>query len=193
MAVNRRNVLVAMGAALGGGGLLMATGAFSTVSAERDVSVSTAGDGSAYLTLVGDSDYVVDDGDDTLAINLSGTGSNGASGFNENAITTISDIVTITNNAADGSQTTVGVSPDSPSQNPSAGSEATLTIDVGTDEFVDVTFYVDDSNTNGVGSGSTSTLSTGSSAYLDVKIDTTSMDRDPSSVTTDSTLTIVAN
>jgi len=191
MALSRRNILIGLGALVGGGGALVSTGAFSTVSAERTVDVTTVGDGSALLELTSASEYLADQSGDTLTINLDG--GDDSSGFNENAITTISDIVTITNNATtatENASTSVGVSDTSPGSGPSGGDSVTLTIEVGTDTYADVTFYVTDTDDGSVGSGSTPTLTAGESAYLDVEIDTTIDDDSVSS--TDSTLTIVA-
>jgi len=195
MALSRRNILVALGAVVGGGGALVGTGAFSTVAAERTVDVTTAGDDNALLSLSSDSAYLASQSGNTLTIDL--TGGSGASGFNENAITTISDIVTITNNAttsAENTSTTVGVSSESPGTDGLSGSgSVTLTINVGTSNsprYADVTFAVTGSDDSSYGSGSTVSLDSGESAYLDVKIDTTVS---PSSPTTDDTLTIVAD
>lgn len=192
MGLNRRNVLIGLGTIVGGGGVLVGTGAFSTVSASRSVSVQTAGDGSAFLTIEGDDEYVTDDSNGgTLAINL--TGSEG-SGFNQEAITTITDVVTITNNAADGSSTTVGVSNESPASADANGSTSLLITenqDGSGDNVAVVTFYVGDEGTNSINNGSTVELSTGSKAQLDVEIDTTSSTLESTSAPTGG-LTIVA-
>ncbi|AEH38164.1 hypothetical protein [Halopiger xanaduensis] len=75
------------------------TGAFDSVEADRTVQVSTAGDADAYLGITGDGEYVTDDSSDSeLTIDLGGpTNSNDGEGFNENAVTEVSDVVTITN------------------------------------------------------------------------------------------------
>lgn len=111
MALSRRNILIGLGALVGGGGALVGTGAFSTVSAQRTVSVSTAGDASAFVqfsaTDQGDQ-YIsgVTDGG-TLEINLGGPGS---SGFNQDAITTIGSLFEITNNSAENESIDIGFS-----------------------------------------------------------------------------------
>lgn len=192
MKMNRRNVLVGLGAIVGSGGIALGTGAFTSVSAERTVSVSTAGDDSALLALSGDGEYVSQDGSSgTLTIDL-GSLSNG---FNDDAITKITDVVTITNNApssADNSSTTVGLSTSSPGNVSGSGSgSVTVTVSDGNSGFADVTFYLDDASGDSFNStGSTAGLSSGGSAYLDVKIDTTI---DDSNATADNTLTIVAS
>ena len=98
--MNRRNVLIGLGGLVAGGGALVGTGAFDTVEAERDVTVETAGDADAFLGLTqadGASDDLVDEpDDDTIAIDLSGDGTDG-DGLNLNARTRFNNLVTITN------------------------------------------------------------------------------------------------
>ncbi|WP_459806367.1 DUF1102 domain-containing protein [Halopiger thermotolerans] len=76
------------------------TGAFDSVQADRTVQVSTAGDADAYLGITGDGEYVKDDSANSqLTIDLGGAAQTnaGGQGFNENAVTNVSDVVTITN------------------------------------------------------------------------------------------------
>ncbi|WP_158250832.1 polymer-forming cytoskeletal protein [Haloferax marisrubri] len=158
---SRRSVLLGLGSMLTAGGALVGSGAFTTVSAQRAVSVDTAGDASAFLTLTGDGVYVSDDSaTGTLTIDLGGPS---AAGFNQNAVTTVTDIVTIANNAADGSPTYVGVSTDAPSADPTADPSATIALEAGT-----VTFAV-----GSVASPSVQSLSSGESTALHATIDTT--------------------
>ncbi|WP_042663315.1 hypothetical protein [Haloferax sp. ATB1] len=194
MAINRRNILIGLGALVGGGGALVGTGAFTTVSAAREVSVDTAGDANAYLTIEGDDNYVSNDNSDTLTINLGGADDSTDRGFNQNAVTTLSDVVTITNNSADGTGATVGVSTDAPSNSPTASGNASFVFGDGSyNEVAVVTFYVGDASTDAIGSGSTVDLSSGSSAALDVEIDTTdSTLNNAGSIDADPSLTIVA-
>lgn len=49
MRMNRRNVLVGLGTIVAGGGAALGTGAFSSVEANRTVSVTTAGDADALV------------------------------------------------------------------------------------------------------------------------------------------------
>lgn len=49
MRMNRRNVLVGLGTIVAGGGAALGTGAFSSVEANRSVSVTTAGDANALV------------------------------------------------------------------------------------------------------------------------------------------------
>ncbi|TKX83991.1 hypothetical protein EXE43_21310 [Halorubrum sp. SS5] len=93
---------------MAGGGALLGTGAFTTVTAERTVSVETAGDASAFLQLVPATENDNDNGayasqeDGTITIELDGDATTeGGSGLNQNAKTTIRDIVQVTNNGTD--------------------------------------------------------------------------------------------
>lgn len=57
--VTRRSTLIGLGGLLSGGGALLGTGAFTAVEAERSVSMETAGDANAFLSLeVIDEEYV---------------------------------------------------------------------------------------------------------------------------------------
>ena len=100
MGLSRRNVLIGAGGIVAAGGALVGTGAFTTVQAERTVSVETAGDANAFLALdevsgSPNSGYI-DTSGDTIAIDISSTPEGG--GINQNAITTIRNIVQVTNN-----------------------------------------------------------------------------------------------
>jgi len=107
MGVSRRNVLIGLGGIVAAGGALVGTGAFTTVQAERTVSVQTAGDASAFLALQPTSntdttdpngDYASVSGDtSTIEIALDSSVSN-ASGLNKNARTVIRNIFQVTNN-----------------------------------------------------------------------------------------------
>ena len=90
MAMNRRNVLIGLGAVAAGGGALLGTGAFSTVEAERTVSLSAADDNNANVELSVDetSNAITDSGSNTINID----GEN----LNYDAITTVNGALTIT-------------------------------------------------------------------------------------------------
>ena len=100
---NRRSVLIGLGGLVAGGGALVGTGAFDTVTAERTVSVETAGDANALLGLeaAGEgNDAYVDTSGDTIAINLDAD--NGPGGLNQEAKTIIRNLITVTNNGTQG-------------------------------------------------------------------------------------------
>ena len=107
MRLTRRNALVGLGTVAAGAGVIGGSGAFTSVTAERTVSVETAGDDSAALQLIpaedsdgnvtdNASDYV-DASGDTIALDLTGT-DNGASGLNQNSITALENLVSVLNN-----------------------------------------------------------------------------------------------
>jgi len=102
MRLSRRTILTGVGGVFAGSGALVGTGAFSTVQAERSVSVETAGDASALLTLAShggpNGAYASDENTGPIRINLDGTGISNAGGLNQNATTIIDNIVDITNN-----------------------------------------------------------------------------------------------
>jgi hypothetical protein len=55
--MQRRNLLIGMGSLAAGGAATIGTGAVSLVTTDRDVTVATTGDDSAYLGMVPDSEY----------------------------------------------------------------------------------------------------------------------------------------
>jgi hypothetical protein len=81
----------------------MGTGAFSSVSAQRQVKIKTANDGNALLGLApSDSPNgqyaTTESGEVVIDLNqLDGTNDGGGSGLNQNSETTIGSIVTVTN------------------------------------------------------------------------------------------------
>jgi hypothetical protein len=100
--MNRRQVLAAMGALGGGGAVVTGTGAFTSVAADRDVSVRVADDASALLRLAaageGNDGYVTTDGGE-LGIDLTSANATdaGGEGVNANATTVIADLFEIQN------------------------------------------------------------------------------------------------
>ena len=102
--MQRRKFVIGAGALATGSAAAFGTGAFDSVEAEREVDVNIEGDAAAYLGITGDDVFVGDDSDDSeLTIDLGGpdTG-NGGEGFNANAITEVSDVITLTNQSSDG-------------------------------------------------------------------------------------------
>lgn len=79
-------------------GLITATGAFTTVEAERTATVDVAGDANALLALnePADSSVTVEESDGVAEIDL--TGNSDAAGLNPNANTTLDPVLNITNN-----------------------------------------------------------------------------------------------
>src|SRR6056297_3620319 len=100
--MERRKLLISIGALGAGGAAAFGTEAFTSIEAERNVDVSVAGDSSAYLAFEAldssnGNDYVTTESDDTLSITLDGDGSAGGSGVNQDAITQIEDLFKIVN------------------------------------------------------------------------------------------------
>ena len=103
---SRRRYLLLVGGAISGAGALLGTGAFSSVSAERTVAVTTAGDASAFLALrptdrdpatTGvDNAYVTTDSTDTVQLVIGDD--DGSHGLNRRAHTTIRRLITVKNN-----------------------------------------------------------------------------------------------
>jgi len=160
--MQRRKFLIGMGSLAAGGAAAMGTGAFTSVTATRDVDVSVADDASAYLRLEGaggnNSHYVTSDGNGgTLSIDLSSDNatSKGGDGVNPDAITQIDDLFVIENQ---GTQ------------------EVEVTIDKTGDNSGLVEFYTDTNAYGGSPIGSSSgngvTLGAGDSVTVSVEVDT---------------------
>jgi hypothetical protein len=108
--MQRRNLLIGMGSLAAGSAATLGTGAFTSVQAERAVSVETTGDASAFLGL--DATNATNGayasktgGDGQLQINIGDLSDSsrdrtveaGGSGVNKNAITIIKDIFMLRN------------------------------------------------------------------------------------------------
>jgi hypothetical protein len=105
--MDRRKFLVGMGSLAAGGAAVMGTGAFTSVKADRSITVQTAGDASAYLKLEPQPSspnanaHVETNPNGTIKINVADT-SAGGSGVNKNAYTVIRDLIKITNQGTQG-------------------------------------------------------------------------------------------
>jgi len=100
MDLSRRNVLFALGTIATG--TAIATGAFSSLSADRTVTVNVASDADAVLSLkvddAGEYNGLTDGGEDVIELNFNR--------LNQNAVTTFANALEIGNN---GSQTVTNV------------------------------------------------------------------------------------
>lgn len=102
--MNRRTLLSALGTIGAGGAIVTGTGAFTSVEANRDLTVSVADDANALLALRPNGpngDYVDTDGG-TVGIDLSGNdgdgvGNQGAQGINADAVTLFEDMLLVEN------------------------------------------------------------------------------------------------
>lgn len=90
MSMNRRNVLIGLGATAAGGGAVLGSGAFSQVTADREVAVSATGDDGALLQLDVSGD-LKGSNTDTIAFEL-------GNDVNLDATTRFNDAFSITNN-----------------------------------------------------------------------------------------------
>ncbi|QGX93654.1 hypothetical protein EI982_02020 [Haloplanus rallus] len=101
--MNRRQLLAIIGAIGGTGAVVNGTGAFTTVQANRDVSVSVTDDALAYLAIDdtgnANDEYVSESGGGEFGIDLTGsnTTSGGGSGVNTDAVTVIEDLFEVRN------------------------------------------------------------------------------------------------
>ena len=107
MPTNRRNVLIGLGASATAVGGIFGSGAFTSVEAERTVTLDTAGDGSGLVTFDGSNEEIIQN-------ESVGAGSNDVIKFNQSALneeaeTTYSSVLTVTNNGSEA----VGLSVDS--------------------------------------------------------------------------------
>ncbi len=97
MDMNRRKVLVGLGAAAAGTGVVFGTGAFTQVEAERDVEIDVADDSVAFLALIpGATEFVEEDEDGVVGVDLRSS-EEGGDGVNLDAYTEIADALTVEN------------------------------------------------------------------------------------------------
>ena len=99
--MQRRKFLATVGSIAAGSAAAIGTGAVTSVNADRVVTVETTNDAAAYLSMEGDDDFVTDDsGSGVLHLDLGGPDNPNqylGSGFNKDAVTEVSDVVTIRN------------------------------------------------------------------------------------------------
>jgi hypothetical protein len=72
--VSRRTAVVGVGTLFVGGGAVLSTGAFTTIEAERSVSLETAGDANAFLSLEILDSEIVDETDGTIEFDIIANG-----------------------------------------------------------------------------------------------------------------------
>jgi hypothetical protein len=170
------------------------------VEADRTVNIDTAGDASAFLGLEAadraddtgtgpgnttqdpnENEYVVEGGE-TIQINLDGN-DEGASGLNQDAVTTFRNLVTVTNNGTqDVDSLTMTMSPD--------GSIGSDTFEFTVDDDGDRATVQPGNNLLGANGSITGTLTPGESIDFGMVIDL--IDGSLPSSDTDLTLTITA-
>lgn len=165
--MQRRKFLIGAASIAAGSGAALGTGAFTSVTADREVSVNVTGDGSAYLGLspADSANGVYADGGDSsteLSVNFddistegeegSALANHGGNGVNPDAVTDVDGVFTIKNQGTqsvdvslDGSSLTSGVTA------ALATGNSTETLSVG--DSVDVDFEIDSSDYDPDGSG----------------------------------------
>jgi hypothetical protein len=94
--MERRKFVVGLGSLAAGGAAATGTGAFASVEATRGVSVTVAGDSSAYLGLEDTSSYAEVNGKQ-LSLNFAANG-NGGAGINADSVSTFDGVFRMTNN-----------------------------------------------------------------------------------------------
>ena len=96
--MQRRKFILGLGATAASGATVLGSGAFTSVEADRDITVEVADDAYAFLALKSTSHYAVDDGG-TLAIDLSPDNPTdaGGQGVNARADTVIYEVFKIEN------------------------------------------------------------------------------------------------
>jgi hypothetical protein len=106
--MERRKFLLGAGSAAVGTSAVVGSGAFTSVSAERTIDVSVAGDDSAFLAVepadTPNGDAYAEQTGDTVELNFDGTadftdvsGTGGGSGINDRALVEFANVLTITN------------------------------------------------------------------------------------------------
>ncbi|MFA9502060.1 hypothetical protein ACERIM_04685 [Natrinema sp. H-ect1] len=163
MRMNRRNVLVGLGTIVAGGGAALGTGAFSSVSADRTVNVTTAGDSSALLAIQVDSSYA--GSGDQAQINLNSPGN--SDGLNSNATTTFNAVIALTNQGTD----EVTISPPNPDLSSTSGLDSmSFSVNSGYDVNGNGNFESGAADTTS--SSTNETLSQGETVVYDMTITT---------------------
>lgn len=106
--MNRRQFIAGVGGLTAGGSAVVGSGAFSTVNADRNVSVNVATDQQAYLVLDGisnnfveDDDLVGFDFDDEVAPSDGGTFDDTGNGVGANSVYEFTELLQIQNQGTD--------------------------------------------------------------------------------------------
>lgn len=154
-------------------GLITATGAFTTVTAERTAEVNVAGDDSALLQLdepAGIDEGAVSESNGVAEIDLTSTNL-GASGINPDAVTTLTPLLNVTNQGNDDTTLNVTVSTVTTGGTGVSGANVTAVDSSGT-EFSDTS------------------LGTGNTTQFGLKIDLTDIDQSDLNGANELTITI---
>ncbi|MFC7185851.1 hypothetical protein [Halorubrum yunnanense] len=164
--------MAGLGALASGSAAAIGTGAFSSVEAERDVTVEVGGDNSAYLGLKAERDDIISDdgGNGQLSLDFgSQTTNKGGEGFNEDAETEIDGVFKIINQGTNTVAAGFSQNPSRPLYN--VGVKATTKPIDGVELEVQNAESFDEGDSQGA------VLNPGDSTLVDVTVDT--LDDDP--------------
>lgn len=142
-------------------GLITATGAFTTVTAERTAQVSVAGDNAALLQLTAPNEMdegAISQSDGVAQIDLTGSELSSASGINPDAVTTLTPLLNVTNQGS--SDTTLNVT--------------VTAVETGSSTLQGANVTAVDSSGN---SFTETTLSSGNTVQFGLKLDLTGIDQ----------------
>lgn len=106
--MQRRKLLAGLGSLAAGGAAAIGSGAFTSVEANRDISVAVADDSEAFLAIepadTPNGDAYAEENGGTIELNFDGdadfsgiNGTGGGSGLNDRALVIFEDVLTITN------------------------------------------------------------------------------------------------
>jgi len=127
--MQRRNLLIGMGSLAAGGAATIGTGAFTSVQANRTVTIATADDSDAYLafdqTDATNSSYVGTNSNGSIYIDLDNNSVSG-DGLNANATTQINDLFKIRNQGTQAAVVYVNPNSIAPGNQTSDGSGITI-------------------------------------------------------------------
>lgn len=170
--MERRKFVIGMGSLAAGGAAALGSGAFSSVEAERNVTVEVADDNNAYLGLEAERDDIISKiggNENQLTLDLgSQTTEKGGDGFNEDAVTEIEGVFRITNQGTNTVFAGFSRNPDEPL--PFAGVKPTTEPIVGVELEVQESTNVEGDIINGA------KLEPGDSTLVDVTVDTLNED-----------------
>jgi hypothetical protein len=161
--MQRRKFIAGLGSIAAAGAAAVGTGAFTSVSASRDVTINTTGDASAFLKIEPEDtpnadEYVYTESDNTIALDFtntdeSATSGNGGSGLNEDATTIFDNLLKFTNQGTQ--EIYVGVAnegdPASGAGHPGSFYAENSQGDSGDNSSFDVDDWPEDATTIGVG------------------------------------------
>lgn len=174
MGITKRQTLLGIGTLAAGSGIIAGSGAFSTIQADRTVSISTTGDASASIGLTGNDNDIAS----TESINGNSVLTIENNQLNERSLSTFANAITVSNNTT---------------------TDLNFHVDPTNIEFQDSgsnTVKVLDFQVGGnsiVGASNSVSISSGSSVDMTVVIDITASGIDGSTLDSIGTVSFVAN